>query len=64
MPKIYRNKVCSICGKSEGSNWTRHWKRQHPNSMVEELAKGALPTHPYDENWIYLIKPISLRDQY
>ena len=55
MPKAYRSKVCSLCGKSEGKNWSRHWKRLHPESTIYELAKGSLPTDPYDENWIYLI---------
>jgi hypothetical protein len=40
MPKQYKNKVCFICGKSEGAHWARHWKNRHPGIEVKELELG------------------------
>jgi hypothetical protein len=31
---------------------------------VKELAVGDTPTQPYDESWLYLIKPESLHKEY
>ena len=62
MPKATKTKVCAICGKSEDANWARHWKNQHPRSDIRELTPGELPSDPYDESWLYLIKPLSLRE--
>ena len=62
MPKAYKTKVCAICGKSEDANWARHWKNQHPLSDIRELTPGEVPSDPYDESWLYLIKPLSLRE--
>jgi len=64
MPKSYRNKVCSICGKSEGMHWARHWKNQHPTAAIKELVPGDVPLNPFDESWLYLIKPLSIRELY
>jgi hypothetical protein len=62
MPKAYKTKVCAICVKSEDANWARHWKNQHPLSDIRELTPGEVPSDPYDESWLYLIKPLSLRE--
>ena len=62
MPKAYKTKVCAICGKSEDAHWARHWKNQHPLSDIRELTPGEVPSDPYDESWLYLIKPLSLRE--
>ena len=56
MPKTYQTKVCATCGKAEGKNWARHWKLRHPSEVINELVPGEAPSHPYDENWVYLIK--------
>jgi predicted alpha/beta hydrolase family esterase len=56
MPKTYKTKVCSTCGKAEGKHWARHWKLRHPSEEINELLPGEDPSHPYDENWVYLIK--------
>jgi hypothetical protein len=56
MPKIYKTKVCATCGKAEGKNWARHWKVRHPSQVINELFPGEAPSHPYDDNWVYLIK--------
>ncbi len=64
MPKTYRHKVCSLCGKSEGMNWARHWKNQHPAAVIKELVPGDIPCKPFDDSWLYLIKPETLRDLY
>jgi hypothetical protein len=40
MPKANKHKVCSICGKSEGAHWARHWKNRHPSIKVKELELG------------------------
>jgi len=40
MPNKYKNKVCSICGKSESVNWKRHWERRHPGNPLKELELG------------------------
>lgn len=64
MPKPNNYKVCSECGKSEGANWARHWKNQHPAAEVKQLTPGDVPPHPFDESWLYLIKPLALRDKY
>ena len=61
MPKAYKTKISAICGKSEDANWARHWKNQHPLSDIRELTPGEVPSDPYDESWLYLIKPLSLR---
>ena len=53
-----------MCGTSEGKHWTRHWKRHHPNEEVMELAVGETPTQPYDDSWLYMIEPESLRKKY
>jgi hypothetical protein len=62
MPKAYKTKVCAICGKSEDAHWARHWKNQHPLSVIRELTPGEVPSDPYDESWLYLINPLSLRE--
>ena len=62
MPKAYKTKVCAICGKSEDAHWARHWKNQHPLSDIRELTPEEVPSDPYDESWLYLIKPLSLRE--
>ena len=62
MSKIHKIKVCAHCGKSEGAHWARHWKNQHPLSEIRELTPGEVPSDPYDESWLYLIKPLSLRE--
>lgn len=62
MPKAYKTKVCAICGKSEHANWARHWKNQHPLSDIRELTPGEVPSDPFDESWLYLIKPLNLRE--
>jgi len=61
MPVTYRQKVCAECGKSESDHWARHWKRRHPGKQMKELAPGESPALPYDESWMYLIEPGSLR---
>jgi hypothetical protein len=61
MPKAYKTKVCAICGKSKDAHWARHWKNQHPLSDIRELTPGEVPSDPYDESWLYLIKLLSLR---
>lgn len=62
MPKSNSAKVCSICGKSETANWARHWKRQHPGTQISELLPGETPSEPFDENWLFLLQPLSLRE--
>ena len=62
MPKAYKTKVCAICGKSEDVHWASHWKNQHILSDIRELTPGEVPSDPYDESWLYLIKPLSLRE--
>ena len=60
----HKSKVCALCGKSEATNWARHWRNQHPSSDTRELIPGEVPTQPFDESWLYLIKPLSLREIY
>ena len=62
MPKANNFKVCSICGKSESTHWARHWKNKHSTASVRELLPGETPSNPYDESWLYLIKPLTLRE--
>jgi len=64
MPATHKHKVCAECGKSESDQWARHWKRRHPDQPKRELAPGEAPARPYDESWIYLIEPESLREQF
>ena len=64
MPRTYKIKVCAICGKAEGSNWSHHWKRQHPSHQPQELVPGEAPTDPIDDNWVYLIKDAKVRQRY
>jgi hypothetical protein len=54
-------KVCALCGKAASGNWARHWKNNHPGSAIMELQPGDTPIDPYDESWLKLIEPISLR---
>ena len=61
MPKINKTKVCTLCDKSEGTHWARHWRNKHPSSDIKELTTGEIPSDPFDESWLYLIKPLSLR---
>jgi predicted alpha/beta hydrolase family esterase len=65
-PKIKQKKapslkVCGLCGKSESWNWARHWRNNHPNATIMELQPGDIPSNPYDESWLRLISPISVR---
>ena len=62
MPKTYLTKVCATCGKAEGKNWARHWKLRHPTEVINELVPGEAPSHPYDENWVYLIKDPKVKE--
>ena len=62
MPKTYLTKVCATCGKAEGKNWARHWKLRHPSGVINELVPGEAPSHPYDENWVYLIKDPKVKE--
>ena len=62
MPKTYLTKVCATCGKAEGKNWARHWKLRHPSELINELVPGEAPSHPYDENWVYLIKDPKVKE--
>ena len=62
MPKTYQTKVCATCGKAEGKNWARHWKLRHPSEVINELVPGEAPSHPYDENWVYLIKDPKVKE--
>ena len=42
-------KPCSICGKTIGAHWARHWKRQHPGvppSAWSVLKEGEDPVEP------------------
>ena len=64
MPTTHKTKVCALCGKSQGDHWARHWKNQHPSSEIRELTPGEVPSQPFDESWLYLIKPLSLREVY
>ena len=64
MMNTYKTKVCALCGKSQAVNWARHWKNQHPSSDIRELIPGEVPSQPFDESWLYLIKPLSLREVY
>jgi hypothetical protein len=57
-------KVCALCGKASSGNWARHWKNNHPGVAIMELQPGDIPTDPYDESWLKLIEPISLRKLY
>ena len=57
-------KVCALCGKAASGNWARHWKNNHPGATIMELLPGDIPSNPYDESWLRLIMPISLRKQY
>ena len=62
MLNSHKVKVCASCGKAEGKNWARHWKKYHVGVDVKELPLGGVPTDPYDESWLYLIQPLSLRE--
>jgi len=62
MPKTYKIKICTNCGKAEGKNWARHWKKQHPVEEIKELFPGEAPSHPFDDNWVYLIKNKKLKE--
>jgi hypothetical protein len=62
MPKTYKIKVCATCGKAEGKHWARHWKLHHPSEVINELVPGEAPSHPYDENWVYLIKDPKMKE--
>ena len=46
----HTSKWCSICGgETAGSNWARHWKRQHPNlprSEWKALKENEDPAVP------------------
>ena len=64
MPKTNKTKVCAICGKSEATHWARQWKNQHHGSDIHELTPREVPSDPFDESWLYLIKPLSLRQIY
>ena len=64
MPKTYKTKVCSTCGKAEGKHWARHWKLRHPSEVINELVPGEAPSHPYDENLVYLIKDKRVKELY
>ncbi len=64
MPNVYSHKVCAICGKSQSSHWGRHWSRNHPNSEIKELALGEVPSSPFKDNWIDLIEPEDLQNEY
>ena len=55
MPSIHKIKVCAICGKSESTHWTRHWKSKHPSQLKNELYPGEIPSAPFDKNWINAI---------
>jgi hypothetical protein len=63
MPKTHTIKVCAICGKAEGRNWAYHWKTQHPDSQIQKLALGDLPSNPFKKNWLDLIEPEELREK-
>ena len=62
MPKTCKTKVCATCGKAEANNWARHWKLRHPSEVINELVPGEAPSHPYDENWVYLIKDPKVKE--
>ena len=62
--RVHSIKVCALCGKSEGPHWRRHWKNNHPGATIMELLPGDIPSDPYDESWLKLIFPISLRKQF
>ncbi len=62
MPKTCKTKVCATCGKAEANNWARHWKLHHPSEVINELVPGEAPSHPYDENWVYLIKDPKVKE--
>ena len=64
MPLIRKHKVCAECGKSESDHWSRHWSRHHPDKQKKALAPGESPSNPYDESWMYLIEPLSLREKF
>ena len=64
MPLIRKHKVCAECGKSESVHWARHWSRHHPDKQKKALAPGESPSNPYEESWMYLIEPLSLREQF
>ena len=64
MPKAHKVKVCAKCGRAEGKHWARHWRQHHPGSNAIELIPGEVPIDPYDEGWLYLIQPLSLRERY
>ena len=64
MPATHKSKVCATCGKAEGPNWARHWKQQHPTEVMNELVPGEAPAHPFDENWLYLIKDLEVQEIY
>ena len=49
--KEYKLKTCALCGKVDGNNWAKHWKRQHPGEIQELLANGESPLYPWCDNW-------------
>ena len=57
-------KVYALCGKAASGNWARHWKKNHPGATIMELQPGDIPSYPYDESWLRLIMPISLRKKF
>ena len=59
--KAHSLKVCGLCGKAESWHWARHWKNNHPGAAIMELQPGDTPSNPYDESWVLLISPISVR---
>ena len=64
MPITNKIKVCAICGKSESTHWTYHWKSKHPNEQKTELHPGQTPSAPFIDDWINAIKCEKTRDIY
>ena len=44
------------------THWAGHWRNQRPNSDIKVLFPAKVSSDPFDESWLYLIKPLSLRE--
>jgi len=64
MPHTHKTKVCAKCGKSEDRHWASHWMKRHPGFEPRELVPDNQPENPFDQDWIYLINDMKVREKY
>ena len=63
MPNQRKIRVCGHCGKAPTNHWRQHWNT-HPLEKMVELKPGEVPISAFKENWLELIEPKSLRDEF